>query len=417
MKGNLVFFLSTLFSVSILLAIGLHYNSFTFKEETSSYSIRVNYPHSGNKQIESILRDYIDDYVTSFKKDSAKKISPKNNLDISYEKSNFSKDIVSYIFYIYTFTGGAHGNTTIVTKTFDIKTLNEISLDKVFLEEEDYLSKISEITKSQLKENLIPKEATTDSIKFSEEWIEEGASLKKENYQKFILTPKHIVFYFEQYQVAPYSEGIQEVKIPFYEIDNLLKEPFCKHKKVIKFNERQAEKDCKWEDFSASNLGISIMVQNCNWKEMSPIFLESKNAIIQIPEKLKNSKKDYYKVIEVYKKKENEDFEEVINKQFISKLSRVEKNHCSAKQSYFILDDKSKVNFVIEPDTVLSERILQQTSEGQIPRDPCGEYGISGNGFIRYFEYHPEESKTKYIFVRVGQDAPLFDEKTIRFLK
>lgn len=425
MKSNLIFFLSLIFPASTFLALGLHFNSFTLKEETNSYSIHVNYPHSGDKKIEALLRNYIDDYVISFKKDFKEKLSPnwKNNLYISYERSNFSKNIVSYIFYIYTFTGGAHGNTSIITKNFNIETLDEINLNSVFEEDENYLEKISKITINHLKDNLISEDATSDSIKFSEEWIEEGASQKKENYQRFTLTPKEIVFYFEQYQVAPYSDGVQEVRIPFYEIDNFLKPPFSKNKEVktpqeIKVSESSisTEKNCTWKDFNAKSLGLYIMIQDCKWKEMSPIFTESGNAIIQTPEKFKGSKNGGYKVIEVYKKKETDEFEEVINKQFISKLSRAQKNHCIAKQSYFILDDKSKINYVIEPDNALQEKILQETPEGQIPKDPCGEYGISGNGFIRYFEYHPEESKTKFVFVRVGQDAPLFDEKNIKFI-
>lgn len=419
MKASLILFLALAIPLSICLALGFHLNSFTLDEETNSYAIQVNYPHSGDKKTEELLRGYIDDYISSFKKEYSKQLNSnnKNVLNISYQKSAFSKDIVSYIFYIYTFTGGAHGNTSIITKTFNTQTLNELSLDDIFFEEENYLEKISKITINHLRESLIKRGATPDSIKFSEEWIDEGAGEKKGNYQKFTLTPREIIFHFEQYQVAPYSEGIQEVRIPFHEIDSILKAPFSKSKKDVSFieSERKAEQDCSWKDFHSEKLGLQIMIQSCNWQDMSPVFLESGNSIVQIPEKLKNSKKDGYKIIEVYKKDENEDFEELLNKEFISKLNRTEKRHCEVKQSYFILDDKSKLNYVIEPDNVLQETILQETPEGQVPRDPCGGYGISGNGFIRYFEYHPNESKTKYIFVRVGQDAPLFDEKSIKF--
>lgn len=417
MKASLVFFLSAILPLSVLLALGLHFNSFILDEETDNYSINVSYPHYGNKKIENILRNYIDDYIASFKKELNNEPSSnwKNSLDISHERFSFSENIVSYVFYIYTFTGGAHGGTNIVTKSFNTDTLNELNLENVFEEDENYLEKISELAIKNLKENLISKDATPDSIKFSEEWIEEGASPKKENFKRFSLTKKEIVFYFEQYQVAPYSDGIQTVKIPYYELENFLKEPFSKQKKSNKSKdlERQAERDCNWEDFKSKNLGINFMIQKCNWKEDSPIFLESGDSIIQTQKKT-NTKKDEFKIIEVFRKKEDEDFEEVINKKFVSKLSRTERNHCLAKQSFFILDDRSKINFVIEPDTALQERILQETPEGEIPRDPCGEYGISGNGFIKYFEYHPEESKTKFIFVRVGQDPPFFDEKTIK---
>jgi hypothetical protein len=42
---------------------------------------------------------------------------------------------------------------------------------------------------------------------------------------------------------------------------------------------------------------------------------------------------------------------------------------------------------------------------------PCGDYGDSPDG-IQYFEVQP--GATKVLFVRVGQDVPLFDERTLK---
>ena len=46
--------------------------------------------------------------------------------------------------------------------------------------------------------------------------------------------------------------------------------------------------------------------------------------------------------------------------------------------------------------------------------DPqCGDFGDSPDG-IQYFEVQP--GARKVLFVRVGQDIPLFDEQTLRLL-
>jgi hypothetical protein len=51
----------------------------------------------------------------------------------------------------------------------------------------------------------------------------------------------------------------------------------------------------------------------------------------------------------------------------------------------------------------------------QEPRDfGCGEFGAGQS--TAYFEYHPEESKTKFLYVDTGQDEPLFDQASIEFL-
>ena len=49
------------------------------------------------------------------------------------------------------------------------------------------------------------------------------------------------------------------------------------------------------------------------------------------------------------------------------------------------------------------------------PRDfGCGAYGKGQAN--AYFEYHPGESKTKFLWVNAGQDAPLFDENSVEIV-
>ncbi len=50
-----------------------------------------------------------------------------------------------------------------------------------------------------------------------------------------------------------------------------------------------------------------------------------------------------------------------------------------------------------------------------MPDPPCGDWGDSPDG-IQYFEAQPSSGARKVLFVRVGQDQPLFDERTLRLL-
>jgi hypothetical protein len=46
--------------------------------------------------------------------------------------------------------------------------------------------------------------------------------------------------------------------------------------------------------------------------------------------------------------------------------------------------------------------------------DPaCGDWGDAPDG-IQYFESQPASGVAKVLFVRVGQDTPLFDDATLR---
>ena len=49
-----------------------------------------------------------------------------------------------------------------------------------------------------------------------------------------------------------------------------------------------------------------------------------------------------------------------------------------------------------------------------VPDNACGDFGESGDG-IQYFE--TQDGARKVLFVRVGQDIPLFDEQTLRILR
>jgi hypothetical protein len=53
-------------------------------------------------------------------------------------------------------------------------------------------------------------------------------------------------------------------------------------------------------------------------------------------------------------------------------------------------------------------------SPDEVPDPQCGPFGDAPDG-IQYFEVHPGARKA--LFVRVGQDDPLFDEKTLRLFE
>lgn len=51
------------------------------------------------------------------------------------------------------------------------------------------------------------------------EFFMEGFEPTKANYQTFALNNKGIIFYFNEYQVAPYYAGNFELLVPYSEID------------------------------------------------------------------------------------------------------------------------------------------------------------------------------------------------------
>jgi hypothetical protein len=65
------------------------------------------------------------------------------------------------------------------------------------------------------------------------------------------------------------------------------------------------------------------------------------------------------------------------------------------------------------PDAAYLKELSAKADPNTIPDPPCGAWGDQPDG-IQYFEAQPPARNV--LFVRIGQDEPLFDEKTLRIL-
>ena len=67
------------------------------------------------------------------------------------------------------------------------------------------------------------------------------------------------------------------------------------------------------------------------------------------------------------------------------------------------------------PNKALEKELAAKADPNEVPDPPCGDWGDAPDG-IQYFEVQPSTGARKVLFVRVGQDEPLFDETTLRLL-
>ena len=105
------------------------------KQETDNYLINIKYPQTINQSVNRAIERLMQNAIAVFKHDiGPKRISPnwRNELWCSYTTSQYSSRIGSIRFDIYTFTDGAHGNTQVITKTYNFKTGKEIKLSDIF---------------------------------------------------------------------------------------------------------------------------------------------------------------------------------------------------------------------------------------------------------------------------------------------
>ena len=71
--------------------------------------------------------------------------------------------------------------------------------------------------------------------------------------------------------------------------------------------------------------------------------------------------------------------------------------------------------FTFVPNAVFQKTLDKKADPNEIPDPPCGDWGTRPDG-IQYFETQPASGARKVLFVRVGLDEPLFDEKTLKLL-
>ena len=71
----------------------------------------------------------------------------------------------------------------------------------------------------------------------------------------------------------------------------------------------------------------------------------------------------------------------------------------------------SRYTFV--PNAAYAKELAKTASPDEVGDPPCGPFGAGPDG-IQYFEAH--DGASRVLFVRWGQEAPLFDEQTLRLL-
>lgn len=191
----------------------------TINENLRDGTINIKYPVTKS----TVLNEAINNFIKTQEKDFKDNISGLSNissatgsLDISY-KSYLSNRTVSLNFDVNSDTGGAHGNLNTITFNYD-KTLDKIlSLKDIFVAKSDYLFSLANLVKPLLKIGLEKSQFQDDT------WLEAGAGAQENNYKQFVFTKDGLTFFFDPYQVAPYSAGSQEITLPYQSLSSLLR--------------------------------------------------------------------------------------------------------------------------------------------------------------------------------------------------
>jgi hypothetical protein len=162
---------------------------------------------------------------------------------------------------------------------------------------------------------------------------------------------------------------------------------------------RPADKGCVWEKFANAAVGLEAWVERCDYGFRKIDFVARGRSLAirysdgGAPEN----------VVDVIDRLPGESGEAAVKRIFAAHTEKTLVSRCVARpfRGMKARKDVQRFTFVLKKPV--------PTPEGDVPEPPCGEWGASADG-IQYFEVHPK----KILFVRVGQDIPLFDEQTLR---
>jgi len=121
---------------------------------------------------------------------------------------------ISVLYYQY--TGGAHGNNCQETVNLDLENEKELTLRDLFDSSKDYLKVLNDQLLKHMQNDL-------DNI-----FEDTLSNFQASDDLKFYLTDDAIVFYFDPYEIAPYSSGILEYQIPYKSLENILNKNYAK---------------------------------------------------------------------------------------------------------------------------------------------------------------------------------------------
>lgn len=201
------------------------------KDRGMYYSIDATYPQitgrsyneaeaAFNKRVNTIIDEEMRQFKNSVQLDMPHmKTLPKevrnNTFKIDYDIDVIHElALVSIRFTIQGMQAGrAHPYRSHRVLNFDLVHNKELALDDLFKSDAKYLDVLAKLSSNKLQKTVNEKD----------KWmIEEGAKAIAKNYKNWNIEKGALLITFDEYQVAPYVYGPQEIEIPYTEIQQLL---------------------------------------------------------------------------------------------------------------------------------------------------------------------------------------------------
>lgn len=168
--------------------------------------------------------------------------------------------------------------------------------------------------------------------------------------------------------------------------------------------------DCVWKPFDSPSAGLKMLVQECAASGRQYVFRSEGNAIY-VRAKAGDRTDREEKIIEIFSKPADVPIQSAIYQRFVAPSSVYRNAGCEARDIRDLLFlGREQITLDIFPIGQFGYP-SELTGKGE-SYAVCGDYGYKADN-SRFFSFHPDEDKTKYLFISMPANKSLFDPLSI----
>ena len=168
--------------------------------------------------------------------------------------------------------------------------------------------------------------------------------------------------------------------------------------------------DCTWKPFDSPSLGLKMLVQECAAPDRQYIFRTQGNAIYYRAKAGEQAGREQ-KIIEIFAKSVDTPVQNAIHQRFVAPAQAYLNAGCEVRDIRDLLFlGREQITYDIFP--IGQYGYPSELTENGQAYSVCGDYGYKADN-SRFFTYHPDEDKTKYLFISMPANKSLFDPLSI----
>ncbi len=175
---------------------------------------------------------------------------------------------------------------------------------------------------------------------------------------------------------------------------------------------RPALKGCAWEKLSDRAVGLEAWVERCDfgYRKIDLRFWKGSLAV-----HYSDGGGEPEPLVDVFDFLLRESPEAGIRRLFDARTPKDLAGRCMLAPDKDTKPPAGVKRYTFVPDKAYQKELAAKGEPDGVPDPPCGDFGESADG-IGYWEAQPATGARRVLFVRVGQDEPLFDENTLKIL-